>query len=202
MAKHETGEQGVRGGRGEDAIGSMRVECATDQECASEASRHEWHRPRAHLSCLDTARHKSRRHSSLTPTAAQFVAVRGFTWPHLMPLGAGSFSVTVTNAPLAIKVQRPSIHGLWRPLDRRVAPYSALKRDCLCARPTLPLNLLSQGSAASALQLTSRSASAKELVSRGASAKALVDQNAGAQAVGSAGGGDYDLRKSLSSASG
>ena len=79
VAKHETGDQGVRGGRGEDAIGSMRVECATDQECASAASRHEWHRPRAHLSCLDTARHKSRRHSSLTPTAAQFVAVRGFT---------------------------------------------------------------------------------------------------------------------------
>ena len=73
-------------------------------------------------------------------------------------------------------------------------------------RPTRPLNFRSQGSAASAQQLTSRSASAKQLVSRGASAKALVgvggQKNAGAQAVGGTGGGGFDLRKSLSSVSG
>jgi hypothetical protein len=83
VAKHETGDQGVRGGRGEDAIGSVRVECATNQECAMQV-RHEWHRPRAHSTCLDTARHKSGRHclcsDSFFPwhsNGAQFVALLG-----------------------------------------------------------------------------------------------------------------------------
>jgi hypothetical protein len=46
----------------------------------------------------------------LLSLALQRRPVRGFTWQP-MPLGAGIFSVTVTN-PLEIKVQRPSVHGL------------------------------------------------------------------------------------------
>lgn len=209
LAALQSGKCGSKG------AGGVRVECATTQECASAASQA---RMAPLASTFNMPGHSSAQTSTSLPVnsptltaAGRFVSLTQYVakdadWggrlygdSHQCPAGH-----KFAGRP-AVNPRAPSPSGL-----AGCTVFITQTRLSVCApavlRPTRPLNFRSQGSAASAQQLTSRSASAKQLVSRGASAKALVgvggQKNAGAQAVGGTGGGGFDLRKSLSSVSG